>query len=226
MKAFATSAALVALMVAPAFAQSSHSPVTTVTGAHSQLLSTMEAAGATKATTVNGKVYTAETSDGAPAFVVVVPKSFIGTMPDGKTAQSLLTKAGMKNVQSVNDSKLVKGVLAVSGVNFSSDKSGSDLKKSQFKDKLKSAGMNEESTFKGKLASAQTSDGKTVYMIIGDKDLTADGGNFNFADAKMRSAFDKAKLSNLRMLDDTQVVQAHKSNETFFVVTGKDLVKS
>ncbi|OJW28883.1 MAG: hypothetical protein BGO51_16280 [Rhodospirillales bacterium 69-11] len=169
--------------------------------------------------------------------MVVVPKSFIGTMPDGKTAQSLLTKAGMKNVQSVNDSKLVKGVLddkdndnegvlAVSGVNFSSDKSGSDLKKSQFKDKLKSAGMNEESTFKGKLASAQTSDGKTVYMIIGDKDLTADGGNFNFADAKMRSAFDKAKLSNLRMLDDTQVVQAHKSNETFFVVTGKDLVKS
>lgn len=97
------------------------------------------------------------------------------------------------------------------------------MNKSQFKDKLQSAGIKEESTFKGKLASAQTADGKKVYMIVGDKDLTPDGGKFNFDDSKVRSAFDSAKLSNLKMLDDTQIVQAQMNNETLFVVTGKDL---
>jgi hypothetical protein len=60
-------------------------------------------------------------------------------------------------------------------------------------------------------------------MIIGDQNLSADGGKFNFDDDKVRSAFTKASLSQLKMLDDTQVVEAQMNGDTMFMATGKDL---
>lgn len=240
---FAASAALAALIAMPAFAQtttstSSTQPAAATSSNSGDLMSSLKSAGVMQPNEVNGHVMKAEIKSGAPGFVVIVPKNFTGSVSSTEAqVKSTLTTAGLKDLVVVPSSQVVKGtvndqdsdhegVLVISGLNFSNDKNGADLNKSQFADALKSAGINEASNFHGKLASAKTADGKEIYMIVGDQNLTPDGGKFNFNDKSVRTAFDKANLKQLKMLDDTQVVQAQMNGDTLFVVSGKDLTKS
>jgi len=239
--AFTVSVALAALLAMPAFAQTTSTTAphqsTATAASHDQLMTSLKSAGVSQVTQVNGQVMEAQTSNGAPAFVVVVPKGFTGTISGNETElKTKLSKAGLKDISPVTNEELVKGVvndqdkdlegvLAVSGLNFSNSKSTADINKSQLIDAMKSAGISEESNFRGKLASAETQAGKKIYMIIGDENLTPDGGKFSFDDSKVRSAFDKAHLKQLKMLDDTQIVQGQMNGDTVFVVGGKDLSK-
>lgn len=214
-----------------------------------QLKSALKKAGLSSEREVKGRVAEASTSDGVPVFIVVGPKDFksdksVDLKKDAFT--SGLSKAGLTNVQLIDNAQLVQGmlddqdsdkeaILAISGLDLqtgSGGKQGSgsnsaSLDQSKFDKAVSDAGIKHDNTFKGKLARAQTSQGSTIFLIVGDDDLIAQqqDKSSNFNDKKVRESFQKGELQNFQVLDNVHIVQGSMGDHSVFVVAGQGLTR-
>lgn len=244
-----TIAGLVLALGSPAFAQGTN----TTTGSTSignavsaampgnggELKTTLTNAGVMNLNQVNGVAMTAQTSDGLPVILVVGPKDLNSSSSvnvDRTGVINALQKAGLKNVSAADGAKMLTGmvddrdsdkeaVLAIFGLSLAAKGGGGSLDASSFDKSLREAGVKSENTFGGKLVKATTTDGGTIYMIVGDDDLIAQKTDkpSNFDDKAVRQSFDKGSLRDLKVLDNVHLVQGTMNDHTVFAITGKGL---
>jgi len=205
-----------------------------------QLKTTLTNAGVTDLNQVNGMALTGKTSSGLPVMVIVGPKDLKTTSAMNVNREDVLKalkQAGLQDVNAANGAQMFRGmtddhdndkeaVLAISGVNLAANGSvNGSLNTSEFDKGLQNAGIKSEAKFNGKLARATTSNGQTIYMIVGDNDLMAQTGDksFNFDDKAVRQSFDKGGLTNLKVLDNVHLVQGMMNDHTVFAITGTGL---
>ena len=217
------------------------SMATTGSPAADQLASELKNAGMTQETQVQGTVYSAQTSDGLPVFVVVAPASLKTQAPpnfDRNGFTKKLDQADLKNAQQVSGANLVHGmmnnqgagdqkaILAMSGLNLQNNGGGGNtsFNQNQFEKTLNSAGIKADTPFQAKLVRAEGPEGP-ILIVVGDDDLIAQSNDkpVNINANALRQLFQKGDLKNFSLLDNVHLFQGTTGDDTVFVIAGKGM---
>jgi hypothetical protein len=244
--AYVSILALAAVGAVPALAQTS-SGQTTATPAMStqqsqtvsvdQIKDQLDKAGVKDREEFKGKLVRAQSPEGQPILMVIGPENMEGDKsidfsPDN--VRGKLTQAGFKNIEFIDNSKLVRGkmgddkaILALAGEQGWRGSAGpaqsTTPDRKRLTDQLEKVGLKNTAEFKGKLMRAQSSDGQTMLVLIGPEDFKGDkSADFSATDL---TKFQQGGFKSAEVVQDATLVRGKMDDWMVIALTGKAITE-